>query len=768
MTVTTGLPSANSQGTPTLTTEPIDWLKVWADADKLTGLANWVIDEYRKCKSARASIERQWYLNMSFYYGKQYVAPVGNTGALTQTKPSVPWRPRMTVNRIRPIVRMELSKATSQKPNAYVVPASSDDADLFAAQAAEQIWESAYTEKKVKAVLRRAMWWTFITGNGYIKDWWDKDKLAKDGSIGDVCMGQVTPFHVFVPDLREEELENQPYVIHAYTRPAEQVKREYADILGDIDIKGSVVSADEIINNAYLNLNTTNKPEDVLCYEMWLKPGAHPDFPFGGLIQVVDKYVVEIKAEGLPYKHGEYPFTKFSHIPSGKFYATSVIEDVISLQREYNRTRSQIIEAKNRTAKPQLTAPLGSVDPSKITSAPGQVILYKPGFERPAPLPLQALPGYVLEELDRILADIEDITSQHQVSKGSVPPGVTAATAISYLQERDDNVMSPTFDSVEEGMEKLAKHYISHVVQFWDEARTIKVSGDDNAFDTLVLRGADVATGTDIRMEGGSSLPQSKAARQAFLLDLMDRGFIPPEQGLRILEIGGVQKLYDQLQVDERQAQRENLKMKLMDVSLIQQWEQQAQGAAQFAQQMQQLQDQQIGTPDPNSLPVGEMPPELANMLPPEALGQGGAPTTPTDPSQPPAPGSVEPSAAPVGAGTSLSTGPEANDQGHFRSTDSIDPSTGLPLDFPLLVPVNTWDNHAIHIEVHNRFRKGQAFERLPDETKRLFEAHVKQHSDALNNAALSNQALMGAAPDPNAPAQPPSGSNQFTPQPGA
>ena len=744
MTVSTGLPSKNSA------TPQAGFLNDLVERDRNKQLAIWVDEQYKECKAARSQIERQWYLNMSFYYGKQYVAflnsNAGQSAGRLVTPAAAPWRVRMTINRIRPAIRTEIARLTSQKPSASVVPASSEDQDLFAAQAAEQIWESAVTNKKIRREFRRAIWWTVITGNGFLKCWWDNsivDPIA--GTVGDIDICNTTPFHVFVPDLREEELERQRYVLNVYTISVEEAKQKYGEILGDVDLQGSVVSADEIISNAYLNLQSNKKQTDVLFYEMWLKPNAHPDFPKGGMIQVLDKYVVYKSVDGIPYRHGEYPFVKFEHIPSGKFYATSVIEDIIPPQREYNRTRSQIIEAKNRAGKPQWAAVEGSVDPSKMTSAPGQVVLYKPGFEAPKPIPINSLPPYIIEELNRNLADIEDITAQHQVSKGSVPPGVTAATAISYLQERDDSMLTHSYDSVEEGMEKLAKQYLSHVVQYWDDPRTVKVTGDDGAFDTLVLKGADIKNGTDIRMEAGSSLPTSKAARQAFLMDLMDRGYIDSQQGLRIMEIGGVQKLYEQLQVDERQATRENLKMKLMDPQLIIQWETQRDQAKTFAQSMQ------------GAAPVGDsggvgpsgLPPELEGMLPPDAVqAQMGAGPDTTLPGNQNMPGT-----------------PEPNDSGHFQDNTTIDPSTGLPLDFPLLVPVNTWDNHAVHIEVHNRFRKGQAFEKLTEEHKRLFEAHVKQHSDALNAAAMSNMmSSMGAPGAPSERPPGPSGTNQFSP----
>jgi hypothetical protein len=712
-------------------------LEAIAAKKKEKELIAWVNEQYNACKNSRTQIERQWYLNLSFYFGKQYVAFLANSGLNGQvagrlvTPPAPPWRTRLVSNRVKPIIRTELSRFISQKPNASVVPASSDDQDLFAAQAGEQIWESYYAQEKVAASFRRAAWWMAITGVGYLKCWWDDN--AQDPSCpspGKVCTAPVTPFHVFVPDLTEEDIQNQPYVLNAYTRPVEWVKNVFPDIGA---VNADTKSQDEIIENAYLNLQGSAKvkPDSVLCLEMWLKAGAHKDFPKGGLITIVAGHVVNLLTDGIPYQHGKYPFIKFDHIPTGKYYSDSVIPDIIPLQREYNRTRSQLIEGKNRMGKPQLMAPKGSVDPSKITSEPGIVIEYQPGFQPPQPLPLQSIPGYVMQELDRNIMDMEDITSQHEVSKGNVPPGVTAATAISYLQEKDDSVLAHTFQSIEEGFQDLAQQVLSLAVQYWDVEHTIKVVGTDGAFDTMVLKGTDVASGTDIRMESGSALPTSKAARQAFIMDLMTKGFIDPNKGLELMEIGGVQKLYDELKIDERQAQRENLRMKAIGPDGMDQYDQQIN---EFRAQ-QQAQAVAQGPQDPTLQGQSNIPGAFPDNVGPGAVDS-------SQQMQPPAPQPIDPT----------------------QTNPLADAQTGAPLDPPLPVPVNTWDNHQVHIAVHNNFRKGQSFELLSDATKRLFELHVQMHQAQL---AMSQGPMMGGPMGMPGPGGPPPGNLGPGPQPG-
>lgn len=625
-------------------------------------IVSWTNDQFKSIKTARTSVERQWYINLAFYRGKQHVvalreASIYGTSTRLFVPPAPYYRVRPTINRIRPTVRHELAQLTNNKPNASVVPASAEDRDLYAAMAAEQIWDNLYTEKRLRAVLRRALFWTLNCGTGFIKTYWDwkagpvglNEETGKEEPQGDVAIIHETPFHILVPDLREEELESQPFLIHAQLRSVEYVAAHYgSEVLKNS--KGSL-GAKDLLEESFTNLlgiPQYNKDRNVLILEVYAKPGCNKLFQEGAFFTICEGQVL-YGQEGMPYGHGKYPFAKLDHIPSGGFYATSSTEDLVPLQKEYNRTRGQIIEAKNRMAKLQLLAARGSIDASKITTEPGQIIFYTPGMPEPKPLPLQALPNYVISEVDRLLLDWNDISGQHEVSKGNVPPGVTAATAISYLQERDESKLSPTFDSLEEGIEKTAGMSLWLVQEYWTDERVIKVTGPDGSFDAMAFKGSDLRNNIDIKIEAGSALPQSKAAKQALVMDFMKFGWVSPDKGLEVLDMGGLTKIYERIQTDKKQAQRENLRMSKVTPELLNQYNQ-----------------------------------ENAQLL---------------------------------------MQNPE-----HF----GVNAATGEPLLPPLIVPVNTWDNHKVHIDYHNDFRKGQAFEMLPEEVKTLFEMHVQKHIEAL------------------------------------
>ncbi len=212
-------------------------------------------------------------------------------------------------------------------------------------------------------------------------------------------------------------------------------------------------------------------------------------------------------------------------------------------------------------SKPQLLAPRGSIDPNQVTSEPGLIISYSPGFNPPTPLTLQNIPGYVIQELDRCEKDMEDISAQHEVSKGSVPSGVTAGTAIAYLQEADDSKLAHTVASLEEGVERLGNHFLSHVQQFWTRKRKVQIVGEDGQFEINAFDASDLKGAGDLNIVSGSAAPRSKAAKQAFITDLAKTGFITPQQALKYLEMPEASRLYEETQLDYRQVQRENERM---------------------------------------------------------------------------------------------------------------------------------------------------------------------------------------------------------------
>lgn len=566
-------------------------------------ISEWIRRQYKACKLDATTVRNQWYLNLGFYKGDQYVT-ISN-GRLLKA-PNVPGRVRMVINRTRSVVRTELSRMTSQQAQISVVPASSEDEDIIAAEAGEQIWEHHVSRHKIPTAFKQAAFWASITGIGYVKTMWDSEceyinKPGEPKMKGDLHYEAPTPFHIFVPDVLELDIQRQPYVLHAYTMTIEEVKSRFGDKI-DKDKTPSVISTNEIFETRYLNVRAAEQsanPDSCLVIEAWVKPFATNLLPEGGLVIIVDETVVFKSDKGLPYHHGKYPFSKIDNVPSGGYYSTSVIEDLIYIQKEINRNRSQVIENRNATAKPGYFVQQGSVDTNKWTSKPGQLIPVLPGFQNPQPMQVPQLPAYIAQEHENMLRDIEDISGQHQVSKGGAPSGVTAATAINFLQERDDSYMAPVYVSLEDAWEDVAAQTLQLVVQYWDQARIVKATGEDMAFSAKAFVGADISNATDVKVERGSALPVSRAARQALFMDMMNRGLMPPDKGLELMELPNMRGYYQLVKKDERHATRENIKLANVPVDMVIQAKQEADMKKQMFMQENGFMDENEARMDP-------------------------------------------------------------------------------------------------------------------------------------------------------------------------
>jgi len=262
-----------------------------------------------------------------------------------------------------------------------------------------------------------------------------------------------------------------------------------------------------------------------------------------------------------PYRHAHFPFAKIDHIPTGMFYSESVIKSLIPSQKEYNRTRSIMLENRNLAGKPQWSYVAGSFDPRKFNSKPGLLLPINMGFDPPRPLDQPPLPASIPQELQFTIQDMDDISAQTEVSKGQTPPGVEAASAIAYLAEENDTILHASVSSIEEAVQETGVQILANVYDYWPAERIVRMTSKNQYMEVREFKAGDLNPVMDFRVESNSMAPRSLAAKQAFITELMKMGAIDPTRALRYLQMSETNKLYDELMLDNRQATRENVYM---------------------------------------------------------------------------------------------------------------------------------------------------------------------------------------------------------------
>lgn len=555
-----------------------------ADLDKLVSLA----------KGPRSRYEPTWQLNMAFYWGEQWL--FFNRGRLDRPRLD-PHRVTITDNRIIGIVRTELAKMTKQKPAWQVVPVTAQDEDLQAALMGEKVLDYLWRHLNMRNKLEDVLLWSRITGSGFWKVVWDSGKgqkvqIVADGegqpvlhaehggpmkpehfgeglpeglqsktiATGDVHIESISPLEMLVDPIAKQ-LEDAEWVIQQAVKSPEYVKMRYGvDLDPDTDVSPGPTEARMFPS---FQMAGSSGYRGVKLNEYWCN--ANSEHPQG-------RRVVWAKGKILyegpnPYK--SIPYVMFKGIPvPGRFWPTSVVEQLRTPQTELNKMRSQIMENAQRVGNPAFMASRQAN--IEYSGVPGERIDFDDTVPNAIPSYLQPpnMPQYVVQQLDRIEQAMQDISGQHEVTNAQVPTGVKAASAINLLQEADDTRLGPAIYQMEEALGKAGQMLLKLVAEYWTDERTVTIAGEDHALDAMAFKGAYLKENTRAEVQSGSMFPKSKAAKQAGIQDMLNLYFQYQGQQpmnkrmlgkvLRDLEAGGIEKLFGDISVDESQINREN------------------------------------------------------------------------------------------------------------------------------------------------------------------------------------------------------------------
>jgi hypothetical protein len=373
-----------------------------------------------------------------------------------------------------------------------------------------------------------------------------QEETVYEGEIG---IEVLSPFELYLLGGKTPTEAHSAIKVKGYTldyieeRWGEEVAAQLKpDAKGDVDISNSRREKDD-------------KEDLVIVKQLYVKPS-----------NTIEKGLYKVWAQGkviyqsdFPYEHGELPFARFGGIRiPGAQYDSSLLFQLIPLQKELNKTISQIIEYKNLTLRPQIVSPVNALR-TRPTSKPGQVIEYewRPGMPAPDWRELNNIPQYVFTHIDQILQRINDVSGQHEASQGRTPTGARSGDMLALLMERDDSRMSLMIKDMERAMSRAYRLMLRLAQQFYSEARTLEVRGSAGILETKTFEASDLSGAKDIRLSPGTMIPKSKAFQVDELRMLLDAGHITPQQYLQMSEFGGSAELAAQWEADRRKQQRE-------------------------------------------------------------------------------------------------------------------------------------------------------------------------------------------------------------------
>lgn len=312
-----------------------------------------------------------------------------------------------------------------------------------------------------------------------------------------------------------------------------------------------------------------SKSDEIVLETLYMLPNK--EFPEGLHVQRINGENGKIINPGpLPYHdtNGK-AFIPIVHFPfkiqAGRIWGKTIVSDLIPLQDQRNQAEAMMKLCEQRMANPVWIMPKGMVERTP-TGEPGEVVWYRPfgdGVGRQnEPKRIEGVdPGqyfrYRIESLD---AKIEQLSGSFGVSHGEPPPGVTAASALALLAERQGRAVSPQTRAWEQGWERVAWQQMMIFREYAADTRVRAIKGNNSAWQVEKWSSADLSGRINARVEVGSATPKSQATQRAQVEALTRMGVVnvmDPNVQHSVLERFGETSLMSHVDIDVKYAQKE-------------------------------------------------------------------------------------------------------------------------------------------------------------------------------------------------------------------
>lgn len=510
------------------------------------------VELYQKSRRARRPMERDWYLNLAFLNGEQYVEFVLETNRLVPLV-NDEGNVRALRNAMFKIARNERAKLMKVPLQPICLPLSDEQDDLMQAKIGTAFFKWLMHQWKFERRLRTAYYWVIATGNVFLKWYW---------AAGRNQMAVIAPFDIF-PDPYARNMLDCRWLIHQQFMEVETARAMFKGVKGanlDCITEDSFDAISPAESDIFLSYHDgfANLPGSVIK-EYWEPPsaecpsGRHTVFTNTGIV-LDEKY---------PLLHGRLPFTHIGHVEraNSKWYS-SVLDPIRPLQMELNRTESQLIENRN-LANGKWFIPVGMELNEPPNATPRQVMYQTAGDpnQRPEFIAVQPLPPEVWNEPNRIQAAMEDLAGQHEVSNAGVPGRIESAQAVMLLQETEDSVLKDTIDSAEEAIADGFWLCLADYKQFGDPELLVEVWDKAGMVEVEKLLRDKLDLAARVICQSTTALPSSTAGKWDRVLNLYQYKIIDAPTALKLLGLTPEDPDLDPAEMDRKVAYRENQEM---------------------------------------------------------------------------------------------------------------------------------------------------------------------------------------------------------------
>lgn len=415
-------------------------------------------------------------------------------------------------------------------------------------------------------------WWEKLKhGTGVYFTGWDKDR---ENGLGDVTVAGLDLLNIYwEPGISNIQKSRNLFIVDLVDN--EVLETEYPELQGE-SYRNNIDVAKYIYED---DVDTTNKSLVIDWY-------YHARSAAGQMVLHYVKYVgdrllyatqndPETADSGL-YDHGEYPVDFDTMFPQkGSPVGFGLIAITRNPQMYIDQLGGNILKHSMMLTKPRYWCSKAAGVNKKqfldwnepIVDVEGQI-----NSERLQQITVPNLDGTVVSVMQLKIDELKETSGNRDVNSGDTGSGITAAAAISALQEAGNKPSRDTIKTSYRCYTQINYKIIELVRQFYDVTRTFRITGDDTSgqgYEFMDFSNAgikDLVTGVDeygnetvrrpvfdIKISAEKKNPFSQMTQNEYAKEFYQMGLFSPERAqesviaLSMMDFEGKDKVLEQV-----------------------------------------------------------------------------------------------------------------------------------------------------------------------------------------------------------------------------
>lgn len=506
--------------------------------------------------------------NHARFKGIQYREQMYHPRDVAQKR--VRYMPQMVAPLISDVIEEKTARLLEQKKSIAVIPVHDQEQDKVDSKIAKRFLSHIDYNENIDGKLYQLVQGSKIAGEKFMFIKWNPDKgeeIERDpksqsakgpnGSpiVGSVFQGDVDVYLKSTLEVFPQQVKSWDKVEYIFEIEFEQVdklQKLYPEKKADIT---------QTSNRAY-NFETM-EDEEMEGYTMKVNFFHRKTVfvPQGYECCFVEKAIL---------KKGPFTYKKMKGLPclqlsdvenEGELAGDALLNKTKSIASQVNNLTNVIIKHLAMAGSAKWFIDGGSTDEASLNNDIS-IVKLKPGSRDPRLLQANPVSAQAFEFRKELRQEFYDYNKSNSIVRGEPPAGVDAFVAMQFLSESENRRVSRDVSAINHFVRDMYQMILNVCGQFYKptDKRTMYLLGENNQWEIKSYKPETLTKTYSIVMQESTALPESKALRTQFILDMAKTlpNFFTNEQLSEMLGFSQAAKFNDLMALSARAAEKEN------------------------------------------------------------------------------------------------------------------------------------------------------------------------------------------------------------------